>query len=138
KDRKFSGTVTDIANSSKGTGSTLSSASSSSSAQDATKFEVRIRVKEKEGFRPGMSVTSEIETRSRTNVLTVPIASVTTRMPKPATNSPAGTNCVVVGSNAPGTMVVLAAGTNTVTPAATNLSRSKAKEAVKPVEVVFV
>ncbi len=43
---------------------------------------MKIRVVEKEGFRPGMSVTAEIETRSRTNVLTVPIQSVTTRMPK--------------------------------------------------------
>jgi HlyD family secretion protein len=142
KDRKFSGTVTDIGNSSKGASSSLSSSmssSSSSAAQDATKFEVRIRVKEKEAFRPGMSVTAEVETRSRTNVLTVPIASVTTRMPKPATNSPAGTNCVATGSNAPGSaIVVLAAGTNAVTPGATNISRSKAKEAAKPVEVVFV
>jgi HlyD family secretion protein len=142
KDQKFSGTVTDIGNSSKGTSSTPSSSSmssSSSTTQEATKFEVRIRVKEKEAFRPGMSVTAEVETRSRTNVLTVPIASVTTRMPKPITNSPAGTNCVVTGSNAPSsTIVVLAAGTNAATPAATNTSRSKGKEAARPVEVVFV
>src|SRR5439155_379863 len=51
-------------------------------AQEATKFEVKIRVQEKELFRPGMSVTAEIETRSRTNVLVVPIQSVTTRLPK--------------------------------------------------------
>ncbi|HVY71871.1 MAG TPA: efflux RND transporter periplasmic adaptor subunit, partial [Verrucomicrobiae bacterium] len=38
---------------------------------------------EKEVFRPGMSVTAEIETRYRTNVLSVPIQSVTTRLPKP-------------------------------------------------------
>jgi HlyD family secretion protein len=141
KDQKFSGTVTDIGNSSKGASSTPSSSmsSSSSTTQDATKFEVRIRVKEKEAFRPGMSVTAEVETRSRTNVLTVPIASVTTRMPKPVTNSPAGTNCVVAGSNAPGSSIVaLAAGTNAVTPAATNISRSKGKDAIKPSEVVFV
>jgi HlyD family secretion protein len=140
KDQKFSGTVTDIANSSGGASSTLSSASSSSSTtQDATKFQVRIRIKEKEAFRPGMSVTAEIETRYRTNVLTVPIASVTTRMPKPVTNSISGTNCAATGSNAPGnTLVVLAAGTNAVSQASTNNSRSKAKEAGKPAEVVFV
>ena len=47
-----------------------------------------------EQFRPGMSVSAEIETRSRTNVLAVPIASVTTRIIKqkvetdpPKTNS---------------------------------------------------
>jgi HlyD family secretion protein len=53
------------------------------SSQDATKFEVKIRIKDKAAFRPGMTVTADIETRSRTNVLTVPIASVTTRLPKP-------------------------------------------------------
>jgi HlyD family secretion protein len=70
RDRKFTGLVTDIANSSKG---------AAGSAQDATKFEVKIRVQEKEIFRPGMSVTAEIETRSRSNVLAVPIQSVTSR-----------------------------------------------------------
>lgn len=87
KDRKFKGEVTEIANSAKG--SVLSSAASSASAttQDATKFEVRIRLKDKENFRPGMSVTAEIETRYRTNALTVPIAAVTTRLPKGGTNS---------------------------------------------------
>lgn len=76
KDRKFKGTVTEIANSAKtpGLGATTS--------QEGTKFEVKIRFTEKESFRPGMSVTAEIETRSRTNVLTVPIQSVTTRLPK--------------------------------------------------------
>ena len=43
KDRKFTGTVTDIANSSKNTGS-LSSSSSSSQSQEATKFEERIQI----------------------------------------------------------------------------------------------
>lgn len=80
RDRKFSGLVTEIANSARGLGGT--GMSSSSSSQDATKFEVRIRVQEKEIFRPGMTVTAEIETRYRTNVLTVPIQSITTRMPK--------------------------------------------------------
>jgi HlyD family secretion protein len=79
KDRKFTGTVTEIANSAKGLNA---AGASSSTSQDATKFEVKIRVKEKESFRPGMSVTAEIETRTRTNVLTVPFASVTTRLPK--------------------------------------------------------
>src|SRR5947207_7316345 len=43
KDRKFKGSVTEIANSSKDSGIV-----SSSSSQEATKFEVRIRVQEKE------------------------------------------------------------------------------------------
>lgn len=81
KDRKFTGTVTEIANSSKG------SSFQSSSSQEATKFEVRILITEKEPFRPGMSVTAQIETRSRTNVLTVPIASVTARVPKSETEA---------------------------------------------------
>lgn len=85
KDRKFTGIVSEIANSAKGSGSSaLGGISSSSSSQDATKFEVRIRITEKEVLRPGMSVTAEIESRYRTNVLTVPIASLTTRPPKEA------------------------------------------------------
>jgi HlyD family secretion protein len=83
KNKKYTGTVTEIGNSSKGAG-----AFGSGQQQDATKFEVRIRVTEKETFRPGMSVTAEIETRVRTNVLAVPFASVTTRAPKAVTNSP--------------------------------------------------
>src|ERR1017187_8708429 len=86
KDKKFHGTVTDVANSSEGLDS-LASSSSSSSAQEATKFQVRVRIKEKEMFRPGMSTTAEIETRSRTNALAVPFASVTGRPPKPADKS---------------------------------------------------
>src|SRR5688572_30089403 len=85
RDREFHGTVTEIANAAKGLSSSSQSSSSSSgggSSQEATKFEVKIRIQEKEIFRPGMSVTSEIETRYRTNVLCVPIQSVTTRVPK--------------------------------------------------------
>ena len=80
-DRKFKGTVTEIANSSKDAGLPGGGGGQS---QEATKFEVRIRVDEKEELRPGMSVTADIETRYRTNVLTVPIQSVTTRLPKGA------------------------------------------------------
>ena len=90
KDRKFNGVVTEIANSSKTAGF------NTSSSQDATKFEVRIRVKEKEAFRPGMSVTAEIETRSRTNVLSVPIPCVTTRQPK--TKDTKGTNLTAIAA----------------------------------------
>lgn len=76
RDRKFGGTVTQIANSARTSGL--------NSQQEATKFEVRIRITDKDRFLPGMSVTAEIETRYRTNVLTVPIQSVTTRLPKGA------------------------------------------------------
>jgi len=121
KDRKFTGVVTDIANSAKG--------AAAAAGQDATKFEVAIRVSEKENFRPGMSVNTEIETRYRTNALTVPIAAVTTRPPKPAktsTNSPAAgaTNSVVATNSAADTNVAA--------------SEKKSKEAAKPIEVVFV
>jgi len=76
RDRKFAGEVTEIANTAKSSGQ--------GTQQEATKFEVRVRVKDKEIFRPGMSVTAEVETRYRTNVICVPIQSVTTRMPKGA------------------------------------------------------
>lgn len=138
KDRKFNGIVTEVADSANGFGESAAAAAGgggSSTSGDATKFEVHIRLKEKEEFRPGMSVTAEIETRLRTNVLSVPIASVTARMPKPPpllasakdpkTNSTPATNAV--------------AGTNSA--AATNyLSRAdkKAKDENKQIDVVFV
>jgi len=81
RDKKFTGAVTEIANTAKTSGQ--------GTQQEATKFEVRIRVKERELFRPGMSVTAEVETRYRTNVLSVPIQSVTTRVPK---NDPSAAN----------------------------------------------
>jgi len=74
RDKKFTGFVSEIANTAKTSGG--------GSQQEATKFEVKVRIQEKEAFRPGMSVTAEVETRYRTNVLTVPIQSVTTRLPK--------------------------------------------------------
>ena len=139
KNRKFNGTVTEIANSSKDSGQM-----NTGSSQEATKFEVRIRIQEKEAFRPGMSVTAEIETCYRTNALTVPYASVTTRPPKEkekngegktarstdrsGTNTPkASTNALAIGTNAPATE-------------GTNIAKSdkKSKEAIKQVEVVFV
>ena len=103
RDKKFTGVVTAIANSSGDSSSRNSAASyssSSSSGQEATQFQVRIHVNDKESFRPGMSVTAEIETRYRTNALTVPIASVTTRMvrDKLKTNSVA-TNRVATAGN---------------------------------------
>ena len=87
KDRKFSGTVTAIANATRSTGTGIGGggSSGSSSSQDAPKFEVRIRIDDKAAFRPGMSVTAEIETRSRKSALSVPIQAVTTRLPKGAT-----------------------------------------------------
>ena len=121
KDRKFKGTVTEIANSSKSAG-----AASATANQEATKFEVKIRFAEKESFRPGMSVTAEIETRSRTNVLTVPIQSVTTRLPK--TNSLASAKV-----NSAKGMNELVAAENPKSDA-----NEKKRDSAKPIEVVFV
>ena len=138
KDKKFPGEVTEIANSS----TTAGVQAAASSTQEATKFQVKIRVKEKAAFRPGMSVTAEIETRSRTNVLSVPIASVTTRLPK----DKSGTNSTASGSSnttnkPPSTPASTTA--STTTPASTGSGSTpgmekKAKEGLKPVEVVFL
>jgi len=75
-DDEFTGEVTEIANASNNSGT---GATAAASQQSATKFQVKIRVAEKEAFRPGMSVTAYIETRSVADVLTVPLQSVTTR-----------------------------------------------------------
>jgi HlyD family secretion protein len=148
KDRKFAGTVTEIGNSAK-------SSAFGGSSQEATKFEVKIRIQEKEAFRPGMSVSAEIETRYRTNVVAVPIASVTTRLPKEkdkkgetkvaAAIDPPGTNSAAAKTNSTARMISSAGSkTNAVVcstnlPAAGGTNTAKAKkEAAKPIEVVFV
>jgi HlyD family secretion protein len=136
KDKKFHGTVTEIANSAKTT--------VSSSSQEATKFEVKIRVTEKEAFRPGMSVTAKIETRSVTNVLSVPIQSVTTRPPK----SPSKTNVLAkVGqtnsASTNGPEAATATSSNVLASSEADSStnsaaRKKNSDVVKNVDVVFV
>jgi HlyD family secretion protein len=133
KDRKFTGTVTEIANSSRGL--VLGGGGFGVQSQEATKFEVKVRIQDKAAFRPGMSVTAEIETRYRTNVLTVPIVSVTTRLPK-STNAVAragAPHAAPAGTNS-------AAATAPATPDATNATAGTRKpgEAPKPIEVVFV
>lgn len=125
KDKKFKGTVTEIANSAKTSGQPGAQANN----QEATKFEVKIRFAEKDAFRPGMSVTAEIETRSRTNVLTVPIQSVTTRLPK-STNSPSAKTNVVASTNS---SLTTTNSTNEVKEV-----KKKSGEAAKPIEVIFV
>jgi HlyD family secretion protein len=134
KDRKFAGVVTDVASSSKDSNQTGNNSSSSSQSQEATKFQVRIRLSDKEDFRPGMSVSADIETEYRTNVLTVPLASVTTRPPKPPkkTDPPktGGTNTATAKS-----------GTNAL--ASSNVATNsgapdkKSKESSKMLDVVF-
>jgi HlyD family secretion protein len=124
RDRKFKGVVTEIANSSKTAGNAQGAGGGGGgggqSSQEATKFEVKIRVLEKEPLRPGMSVTAEIETRYRTNVLTVPIQSVTTRLPKNTNATPA-----------------LITGTANTVKAASPPAEKEAVKKEKPVEVIF-
>ncbi len=116
RDRKFTGVVTEIANAAKGSGL--------GTQQESTKFEVKIRIEDKESFRPGMSVTAEVETRYRTNVIVVPIQSVTTRLPK---------------DNAAGKKAVAAkpADKDADKDEMNAQEKKKNKDAPKPVEVVF-
>jgi HlyD family secretion protein len=75
-DQKFTGIVYEIANTatSRGLGT----------QDEITNFQVKIRVFSKNiALRPGMSMTADIETETKKNILTVPIQSVTTRAPKP-------------------------------------------------------
>ncbi|MFN8155179.1 MAG: efflux RND transporter periplasmic adaptor subunit [Bacteroidia bacterium] len=82
--RKFSGVVTEVANS--------SNLSSALSTDQVTNYTVKVRISRDsytdllEGkktdyspFRPGMSATVDIRTRKEANALTVPIQAVTTR-----------------------------------------------------------
>ena len=80
-DRKFKGIVTEIANSAKTTGV---------SADQVTNFDVKILVLpasykslidagDKNPFRPGMSASVDIQTESKSDVISVPIQAVTTR-----------------------------------------------------------
>jgi HlyD family secretion protein len=84
--RKFKGTVTQIASSTK---STLASGASN----DVTNYEVRIRLDKssykdlidparpkKFPFRPGMNANADIKTRRKDNVLSVPITAVNARV----------------------------------------------------------
>jgi HlyD family secretion protein len=74
-DRKVNAVVYEIANTAKSTGA--------GTQEEVTNFEVKMRIVGSEiQLRPGMSMTGDIETETKQNVLTVPIQSVTTRMPK--------------------------------------------------------
>lgn len=81
--KKFKGLVTSIANSANTTGT---------SADQVTSFEVKVRIlresyayllgereKDASPFRPGMTATVDIMTRTEKNALSIPIQSVTTR-----------------------------------------------------------
>lgn len=136
KDKKFTGMVTDVANSSEGLNSVSALASSSSSSgQTATQFQVRIRITETNELRPGMSANATVETRTRTNIIAAPIASVTTRVLKAKPKTAGGkTNSV------PTNAVASVAATNSAGGSETNTAKAgkKTDEKSKPVEVVFV
>lgn len=91
--KQFKGIVTNIAN----------TARDKTSADAITEFEVRILILEssyadlvKAGnrypFRPGMTASVEIITTRKNNVLSVPLAAVTTRNPEKKEERPAGDN----------------------------------------------
>lgn len=87
--RKFKGVVTQIASSNNGA---ASQTSLSNTTTDVTNYKVYIRIdpntykdlidptkKKNFPFRPGMSASADIQTRTHTNVLSIPINAVTTR-----------------------------------------------------------
>lgn len=91
-DRKFKGVVTQIASSNVGAASTNITSASASTSTDVANYKVYIRLdpasykdlvdptrKKKFPFRPGMSASADIQTQTKTNVLSVPINAVTTR-----------------------------------------------------------
>ena len=121
-DRKFAGIVTQIASSNNGAASQTELSSSTST--DVTNYKVYIRLspdsykdlinplKSKSfPFRPGMSASADIQTRTKTNVLSIPINAVTTRekndstgndktqMANNADNNPAGVTNSNAGNN---------------------------------------
>jgi HlyD family secretion protein len=74
QNRKLVGVVYEIGNTAKTTGS--------GTQEEVTNFTVKIRILDKDVvLRPGMSMTATIETETKSNVITVPIQSVTTRSP---------------------------------------------------------
>ncbi|MEO5684416.1 MAG: efflux RND transporter periplasmic adaptor subunit [Chitinophagaceae bacterium] len=85
-DKKFKGIVTQIASSNNGAAGSAAAAGTSS---DVTQYKVYIRLlpesyadllgKGSFPFRPGMNASADIQTQTRTNVLSVPINAVTTR-----------------------------------------------------------
>jgi HlyD family secretion protein len=110
-DRKVNAVVYEIANTatSKGTGT----------QEEVTNFQVKMRIVDKDiVLRPGMSMTGDIETETKQNVLTVPIQCVTTRAPK------------MEMKGGPG-------GDQPAMPAGTGTASAKAKVENKPKEIVF-
>jgi HlyD family secretion protein len=95
-DRKFKGIVTQIASSNNGAATQSLLANTST---DVTNYKVYVRLLQESytdllgkgsfPFRPGMSASADIQTKTHANVLSVPINSVTTRDPKDSSNAAA-------------------------------------------------
>src|SRR5690242_1671586 len=97
-DRKFTGVVTQIASSSNGA-STQSDLANTTT--DVTNYKVYIRLnpdsykdllegptRKRFPFRPGMSASADIQTKTHQNVLSIPINAVTTREKNDSTKAP--------------------------------------------------
>ena len=105
-DRKFKGIVTQIASSNNGAAAPTSAGLTS----DVTQYKVYIRLLESSyrdllgqksfPFRPGMSASADIQTRTRANVLSVPINAVTTRERSDSTKEKRKTDDAVITSSA--------------------------------------
>ena len=109
--RKVNAVIYEIANTAKSKGL--------GTQEEVTNFEVKMRVVDTGIIlRPGMSMTADIETETKQNVLTVPIQCVTTRMPKEEVKQPQGDGQ-----------------SGMVMPAGTTL---KKKDEHKPKEIVFI
>ncbi len=93
-DRKFKGIVTQIASSNNGAASANALVSSGS---DVTQYKVYVRILKESytdllgkgnfPFRPGMSASADIQTKTQRNVVSIPINAVTTRDKNDSTKS---------------------------------------------------
>lgn len=116
-DRKFTGVVTQIASSNNGASAQSNLTNTST---DVTNYKVYIRLNpdsykdlikannasriKKFPFRPGMSASADIQTKTHTNVLSIPINAVTTREKNDSTrnksmNGPAGGDQSAISDN---------------------------------------
>jgi HlyD family secretion protein len=84
-----------------------------------------------------MSVTADIQTRYRSNVLSVPIQSVTTRLPA-TNNAPTNSLAIAARTNASTSLCATNCDTNTIAGGTNSPSQKKPDEPPKPIEVVFV
>jgi len=110
-DRKFKGVVTQIASSNNGA-STQSALSNTTN--DVTQYKVYIRLLPESymdligngsfPFRPGMSASADIQTKTHTNVLSVPINAVTTRDKNDSTKTDTKKNTSTVTSTPAATL----------------------------------